>query len=234
MNKPGKQINWENHIMFFSKKRLFAIQLDDAPPGSKYFLKFFKRKSKSPKYENAISSDDLKKLINDIGIGKKINITRIDYDGQPDDQPVSVKIVDIRDDNFTGKIINVERSIKQAENDFIVYIKGGGGSVEFYFDDGDIIKVEEDIDRSVMEQRNVDEVKEILDALDLNEDIIVSYYDESEGGVINGTGILVDKDMETLDFKVKFTKINEIELGKPREIQLNLNKDKIVDLEVML
>ncbi|MFC2089081.1 hypothetical protein ACFLSX_05705, partial [Calditrichota bacterium] len=149
-------------------------------------------------------------------------------------KPITVKIVDIRNDNFTGKVINVERSIKQSENNSVVYVKGGGGAIEFYFDDGDIMSVEEDIDQVIMEQRNVEEVKEILDALDLNEDIILSYYDESEGGVMNGVGVLVDKNMETLDFKVKLSMINEIELGKPRELQLNLNKDKIVDLEVQI
>ena len=163
-----------------------------------------------------------------------VNITRITYDGTPEDQPVAVKIVDIRDEYFTGRVVNVERSIKQAENDSVIYVKGGGGAIDFYFNDGDIMTIEEDIDQEVIETRNVQEVKEILEALDLNEDIIVSYYDESEGGVINGVGVLVEKDMETLDFKVKFSAINEIELNKPREILLNLNNDKIVDLEVIL
>ena len=62
----------------------------------------------------------------------------------------------------------------------------------------------------------------------------MSYYDDSEGGVINGVGVLLEKDMETLDFKVKFSKINEIKLNTPREIILNLNNDKIVDLEIVL
>lgn len=220
--------------MFFLEKKLLENQLDDAPLGSKYFFKIFKRKEKKPKFDNAISAENLKKLINQIGVGKKVNITRMAYDGTPEDKPITVKIIDIRDDNFTGKVINVERSIKQSENSSVVYVKGGGGSIEFYFDDGDIISVEEDIDQTVMEQRNVDEIKEILDALDLNEDIIISYYDDSEGGVMNGVGKLLDKNMENLDFKVKLTKINEIELGKPQELQLNLNKNKIIDLEVQI
>ena len=135
---------------------------------------------------------------------------------------------------FGTIILPVERSIKQAENDSIIYVKGGGGAIDFYFDDGDIISIEVDIDQEVIETRNVQEVKEILGALDVNEDIIVSYYDESEGGVINGIGVLLEKDLDTLDFKVKFTMINEIELNEPREILLNLNNDKIVDLEVVL
>ena len=220
--------------MFFNENKQSFLNLDDAPISSRYFLKFFKKKSVAPKYENTIPSDKLKQIVNGIGRGQKVNITRITYDGTPEDKPVSVKIVDVREDYFTGRVVNVERSIKQAENDSVIYVKGGGGAIDFYYEDGDIISVEEDIDQEVIETRNVQEVKEILEALDVNEDIIVSYYDESEGGVINGIGVLMEKDMETMDFKVKFTKINEIELKAPREILLNLNNDKIVDLEVVL
>jgi hypothetical protein len=220
--------------MLFLEKRLPENQLDDAPLGSKYFFKLFKRKEKKPKFDNAISPEKLKKLIDQAGVGKKVNITRMTYDGTPEDKPIAIKIIDIRDDHFTGKVINVERSIKQSENNSIVYVKGGGGSIDFYFNDGDIMSVEEDIDQTVMEQRNVEEIKEILDALDLNEDIIISYYDDSEGGVMNGVGKLLEKNMESLDFKVELTKINEIEMGKPHELQLNLNKNKIIDLEVQI
>ena len=220
--------------MFFNENKQSFLNLDDAPISSRYFLKFFKKKAVAPKYENTIPSDKLKQIVNGIGRGQKVNITRITYDGTPEDKPVSVKIVDVREDYFTGRVVNVERSIKQAENDSVIYVKGGGGAIDFYYEDGDIISVEEDIDQEVIETRNVQEVKEILEALDVNEDIIVSYYDESEGGVINGIGVLMEKDKETMDFKVKFTKINEIELKAPREILLNLNNDKIVDLEVVL
>lgn len=220
--------------MIFRKHNHYLIQLDDAPLASRYFLKLFKKKSTTPKFENAIPEDKLKKIVNEIGKGQKVNITRIAYDGSPEDKPVSVKIVDIREEYFTGRVVNVERSIKQAENDSVVYLKGGGGAIDFYYSDGDIQSIEEDIDQEVIETRNVQEVKEILEVLDVNEDIIVSYYDESEGGVINGIGVLLEKNMDTLDFKVKFTMINEIALNSPREIMLNLNNDKIVDLEVVI
>lgn len=220
--------------MIFSNKQQFVVLLDDAPISSKYFLNLFKRKVKAPRFANALSAEDLKKQIEETGKGAKVNITRMTYDGTPEDKPITVVIVDIRSDHFTGKVVNVERSIKQAEDDHVVYVKGGGGSIDFYYEDGDIVTVEKDIDQSVMEQRNIEEIKEILDALDLNEDIIVSYYDDSEGGVINGVGVLTNKNMETMDFAVTFSMINEIELAKPREINLNLNKNKIVDLEVVL
>jgi hypothetical protein len=63
---------------------------------------------------------------------------------------------------------------------------------------------------------------------------MISYYDANEGGVINGTGKLISKNMDSLDFKVTLTVINEIELNQPREIALNLNNDNILDLEVMI
>ena len=220
--------------MFLEENKLNFLILDDAPISSRYFLKLFKKKSTTPKFENAIPPEKVKKMIKEIGKGQKVNITRITYDGTPEDKPVSVKIVDIREDHFTGRVVNVERSIKQAENDSIVYVKGGGGSIDFFYNDGDIQSIEEDIDQEVIETRNVQEVKEILEALDIDEDIIVSYYDESEGGVINGKGKLIEKDMDTMDFKIMFTMINEIDLNKPREILLNLNNDKIVDLEVVI
>ena len=88
--------------MFLDKNKPFFLNLDDAPLSSRYFLKFFKKKVTTPKYENTIPSDKLKKMISDIGKGQKVNITRVTYDGTPEDKPVSVKIVDIRDDYFTG------------------------------------------------------------------------------------------------------------------------------------
>jgi hypothetical protein len=201
-----------------------------------YFFKIFKSKAKAKIKirEGALLPEELKKLINEIGKNKKINITRLAYDGQPEDKPTTVKIIDIRGDHFTGKVINVERSIKQSEDDKLVYIKGGGGTIDFYYNDGDISSVEEDVDEKIIEQRNVDEIKEILDALDVNEDIIISYYDESEGGVINGIGVLLAKNMETLDFKIRLKIINEIELGQPREVSLNLTRNNILDLEVVI
>jgi hypothetical protein len=207
---------------------------DNDPFIKRYFFKIFKSKAKSKIREGSLSSEELKKIINEICKNKKINITRLAYDGQPEDKPTTVKIIDIRDDHFTGKVINVERSIKQSENEKLVYIKGGGGTIDFYYTDGDISAVVEDVDEKIIEQRNVEEIKEILDALDVNEDIIISYYDENEGGVINGVGVLCAKNMETLDFKINLKIINEIELSQAREVSLNLNKNNILDLEVVI
>lgn len=199
----------------------------------RYFLNLFKRKKQQQVREGALTSEQLKERVNQIGVGKKVNITRLTYDGTPEDNPVSVKITDIRGDHFSGKVINVERSIHESQDERIVYVKGGGGSIEFYFDEGDIMKIEEDVDESIITQRNVEEIKEILDALDVEEDIMISYYDKNEGGMISGVGVLKAKDMTTLDFKVVLKIINEIELEEEKEVDLNLDKDNILDLEVV-
>jgi hypothetical protein len=145
-----------------------------------------------------------------------------------------VKIVDIRDEYFTGIIINLERSIKQEMNNRLVYVKGGGGTVDFYYADGDIMSVEEDIDEVILVEKDPGELLQILDALDLNESILISYYDQEKGGVINGAGILTAKNIAAKTFKIELSLINDIELDQPKEIQLSLDKNKILDLEVVI
>jgi len=206
----------------------------DLPVMRAYFLNLFKSKRKKPTRPGALEADELKKRIIALGKGRKINITRLGYDGNPEDPAVAVKIIDIGNDHFTGKVINIERTISESQDEKLIYLKGGGGTIDFYFKDGDIMKVEEDIDEEIVKQRNVEEVKEILDALDLNEEINISYYDKSEGAVINGTGVLNDKNMETLDFQITLRLINDIEIKIPRKVNLNLNEDEILDLEVVL
>ncbi len=199
----------------------------------RFFLGLFKKKKKIELRPGALPPEKVKEIVKSIGKNKKVNIRRVDYDGTPEEKPISVRIIDIKEDYFTGMVINVERSIKQELDEKVVYIKGGGGTIDFYYDDGDIMSIEEDVDEVVIEQRNIDELVEILDALDLNEEILISYYDEEKGGVINGQGRLIDKNVETKDFEVEFTLINEIELDKPKREKLNLEKDKVLDIEVV-
>jgi len=198
----------------------------------RFFMKIFKSKAKVR--EGAIQPEEVKRKVIKIGKGKKVKITRMTYDGTTEDSPIEVKIIDIGNDHFTGKVINVERSISESQSEKMIFIKGGGGTIDFRFADGDILSVEEDIDEKIIEQRNVDEIREILDALDLKEEINISYYDKNEGGVINGVGTLDEKNMETLDFKVTLILINDIKLKKAKTVSLNLNNDKILDLEVVI
>jgi hypothetical protein len=208
--------------------------LYEEPLLRRYFLKLFKSKVQKAARKGAIPPEALKKLVISIGKGKKVNITRMAYDGTPEDPPFAIKIIDIGNDHFTGKFINVERSISESQSKKLIFLKGGGGTIDFQFNDGDILKIEEDIDEEIVEQRNVEEIREILDALDLNEDITISYYDKNEGGFINGVGVLTDKNMDTYDFTVVLKLINEIELDSPKEVSLNLDRDQILDLEVVL
>lgn len=210
-----------------------AFSIYDEPLIKRYFLKFFTTKRKKARGQ-AMSPAELKKLVISIGRGKKVDITRLAYDGTPEDPPVAVKIIDIGSDHFTGKFINVERSISESQSEKMIFVKGGGGTIDFRYEDGDILKIEEDIDEEIAEQRNVEEIKEILDALDLNEEINISYYDKNEGGFINGVGILQDKNVETFDFTVVLKLINEIALEQPREVSLNLDRDQILDLQVVI
>ena len=216
----------------------FSMALpDDLPIFRRYFLKLFKAKKDKAvvlRHPDAIPPDELKKRVIDLGRGKKIKITRLSYDGETEDLPVEVKIIDIGNDHFTGKVVNVDREVSESQDTKLIYLKGGGGTIDFYFADGDIMAVEEDIDEEVISERSVDELREILEALDLNESVTISYYDKYKGGIINGVGALTEKNMETLDFKVTLTMINDIKLRESEIVALNLEKDQIVDLEIVI
>ncbi|RMH60744.1 MAG: hypothetical protein D6677_13205 [Calditrichaeota bacterium] len=200
----------------------------------RYFLNFFKSKKKVDVRPGAMTPEELKARVEAIGKGKKVNITRVEYDGTPEDKPITVKIVDIRDEYFTGKVVNLERNIKEDLDEKLVFVKGGGGTIDFYFSDGDVKSVEEDIDEIILDEKNTDELLEILDALDLNESVLISYYDKNKGGVIYGSGILTEKNVETKTFKVQLKLINDIELDVPKEVELNLDTDTVLDLEVVI
>ncbi len=213
----------------------FSLNFPESGPlNRRYFLKLFQTKHRPVTRPGAIGAAELKRQIIAIGRGKKINITRADIDGTPEEMPIAVKIIDIGADHFTGKVVNVERSISESQSEKMIYARAGGGTIDFRFADGDILKVEVDIDEQIVRQRNIEEIKEILDALDIGEDINISYYDKNEGGFINGAGTLDEKDMETLDFKITLRLINEIDLNQPREVHLNLEKSEILDLEVVI
>ncbi|HED09985.1 MAG TPA: hypothetical protein ENJ10_04810 [Caldithrix abyssi] len=201
---------------------------------AKSFFNLFKSKKKVNIRPGAMTPEKLKEVIKEIGQGKKVNITRVEYDGTPENKPITVQIVDIRDEYFTGRVVNLERNIKEDLDDKLVFVKGGGGTIDFYFTDGDIKSVEEDVDEMILEPKDQGELLEILDALDLNESILISYYDRNKGGVINGSGKLIEKNLETKTFKVHLNLINDIELDIPKEIELNLDRDNILDLEVVI
>ena len=218
--KEGKS---GNHSLLFMEDRF-----------KRHFLKFFKSKSGAAVRPGAMTPEEVKKRVQEIGKNKKVNIRRVEFDGTPEEQPVSVQIIDIRDEYFTGKVVNIERSIKQDLDEKLIYVKGGGGTLDFYYADGDIMSIEEDIDEVVIHEMNEKELLEILDALDLDESILISYYDSEKGGVINGTGKLIEKNVGSHTFKVELNLINDIELEEPKVIEFNLDHDKVLDLEVVI
>lgn len=209
--------------------------MDEQPRMKRHFFKLFTTKRRRVELrEGVMTPEALKERVISIGRGKKVDITRMAYDGKPEEPPIVIKLIDIGGDHFTGKVINVDRSISESQDTQLIFLKGGGGTVDFRYDDGDIIRVDEDIDEEIVQQRNVEEVREILGALDIDEDINISYYDKNEGGVINGTGKLTDKNMESGDFKITLHLINDIEIKRDQEVSLNLERDEILDLEVVL
>jgi len=220
-----------------SEYHFSANMPDDQPLFRRYFFKFFKSKGaklSDSELPEAIPADELKRRVIELGKGKKVSITRLTYEGIPEDHPVAVKIIDIGNDHFTGKVVNVDREVSESQEKKLIFVKGGGGTIDFLFADGDILTIEEDIDEEIIEERSIEDVREILEALDVQEDITISYYDKDKGGVMNGLGILTEKNMETLDFKVALTMINEIKLNTQKEISLNLENDQILDLEVVI
>ncbi len=210
-----------------------ASEIFGASRLNRHFLGLFKKKKVRVR-PGALTPEELKTIVNQIGKNKKVNIVRVEYDGTPEDKPVAIKIADIQEDYFTGVIVNLERSIKQEMDQKLVFVKGGGGTIDFYFNEGDIKSVVEDIDESILEPKDPAELLEILDALDLDEAILLSFYDRDKGGVMNGSGKLVEKDVENKTFKVELNLINDIELDVPKTIQLDLDKDTVLDLEIVI
>jgi hypothetical protein len=220
-----------------SKNHFKTLWTDDSPLFKRYFLRLFKTKKEKAAVlakSGAIPPEELKKRVIALGRGRKISILRLTYDGTPEDHPVAIKIIDIGNDHFTGKIINVDREVSESQEKKLIFVKGGGGTIDFQFVDGDIISIEEDIDEEIVEEISIEEVRQVLEALDLNEDITISYYDKDKGGVINGVGQLTAKNMESLDFQVTLKIINDISLKEPRVVSLNLENDQILDLEVVI
>ncbi|MGD9897845.1 MAG: hypothetical protein AB7T22_01835 [Calditrichaceae bacterium] len=207
----------------------------DSDRNARFFIKIFKSKKHLKHRPGALPPDEVRKLVEKIGSNKKVNIRRVEYDGTPEESPITVQILDIRNEYFTGRVVNVERSIKQDMDNRLIYLKGGGGTIDFKYKDGDIMSIEEDLDELIIdEKKNVDELLQILDALDLNESILISYYDREKSGVINGMGKLISKDVEHKNFKVELTLINDIELDKVKVVSLDLETDSVLDLEVVI
>jgi hypothetical protein len=203
--------------------------LNDTPLSKRFFL-FGKKKSTVRK--GAMTQDQVEKKIREFGVGKKVIVSRVDYEGRVSDE-TPIIITTIQSDHFAGKVVNVDRAIMEQQDSNAVYVKGGGGSIEFYYEDGDVASIEEDIDNEIIESMDNAEIREILDALEVGDEILLSYYDTNTGGIINGMGALDSKDLASDVFSAKLHTINEIKQSNDKIVELNLQKNKIVALQII-
>ncbi len=182
----------------------------------------------------ALPPEKVREIIEQFGVGKVVEILRVGFDGTLDDIPIVVEIIDITPEGFTGKIVNVERKLIEESTSTVVFAKHGGGTIEFRYDDGDIAEIKEGEDTSILEQsRDVNALKEILMALEPNDPILVAYYDSQHRGTVNVEGRLLEKSEDGSSFKMVIEKVNRIELEKKREKTFNIDKDLVIDIEMV-
>ncbi|GAB4379093.1 MAG: hypothetical protein Kow0042_28140 [Calditrichia bacterium] len=181
-----------------------------------------------------MSPEAVKQTIQEIGVGKQIEILRIGFDGEIDDMPIIVEILDISESGFTGKIVNVERQMIESTTDKLVYAKKGGGIIEFFYTDGDIKEITVSKDAELLEaERDVEALREILSALEKGDHVIVAYYDSKQRGTLNAEGTIADKNDDGNTFTLKIERINRIELGRKEEKVFNIEKDLVIDIEIV-
>ncbi len=213
------------------KKQNISPRLEGGFLRKKYFWNIF-RKKKTEIRKGAMSPEKVKKTINEIGANKIIEITRIGYDGEIDDMPLMAKIIDISDDYFTVVVINPERSMIEDSTSQTVYAKKGGGRIEFNYDDGDIYSLEVSKDEEELkEAKDIEMLKEMVIAMDKDDPVLVCYWDAERRGVINVQGIFMDKSDDNKSFLIHLTSVNNIELEEKRDLNFNLDKDLVIDIQ---
>lgn len=182
----------------------------------------------------AMQPEELKRRVQEIGIGKQVEIMRIGYDGSIDDIPILVEIIDISDYAFSARIINLERQMIESAAQRIIYAKKGGGVIEFYFNDGDIKEINISKDEELIEkERDISSLKEILTALDKGDQVIVAYFDDKQKGTINTEGVITHKDENNESFTLTIEKINKIDLEKKIDRKFDINQDLVIDIEIV-
>ncbi|KPK29020.1 MAG: hypothetical protein AMJ61_00635 [Desulfobacterales bacterium SG8_35_2] len=214
-----------------------AFKMQESHIFMRFFFWPFKRKTKSRikgLRQGAMEPDSLKRQINEYGIGSVVEIYRIGFDGNVDDMPTIVQINDISDTGFSGKIVNVERSMIEERTDKVVFARRGGGFVEFNFKDGDIKEVNLNSDAEIIsESRNIEGLKEIMAALEIGDKLLIAYFDPKQHGNVNAEGTLVSKSIDNNRFTIKIEKINKIELEKKIDKEFNIEEDLVIDLEII-
>ncbi len=203
---------------------------------TRHFWWLFKKKGKKKVQirPGAMPPEEVKKRISEIGVGKQVEIIRVGFDGEIDDMPLIVEILYIGNEGFTGKIVNLERELIESATEKLVYAKKGGGIIDFRYDDGDIKEINVSQDQELLEQeRNVDSLREIVTALDVGDTVLVAYYDAKNQGTVNAEGKLLEKDSDGNQFKMLIEKVNKIELEKKLEKTFDIEKDIVIDIEMV-
>ncbi|RMG63106.1 MAG: hypothetical protein D6715_11635 [Calditrichaeota bacterium] len=206
-------------------------------PRSRYFWWPFGKKKKGAKVAlrpGALPPEKVKQIVKSIGVGKTVEILRIGYDGTIDDIPLLVKITDINEEGFSGRIVNVERELIEQATEKLVFAKRGGGFIEFRYDDGDIKEITESKEETILEEsRDVAALKEILEALEIGDRVLVAYYDEERQGTVNVEGTLLAKDPGGTQFTLLIEQVEKVELEKKIEREFDIEKDLVVDIEIV-
>lgn len=207
-----------------------------SPYYKKHFFNLFRGKG-SGSVEvrpGAITPEEVKRAVQRIGYGKIVEILRIGYDGVVDDMPMIVELTHITREGFSGKIVNVERRIIEGSSQSMVYAKRGGGVVEFLYSDGDIKEIKESRDADELsDAREVTMIMELLMALEINDRILVAYYDEKHRGTVNVEGMLLSKSSGHRIFKMVIEKINGVELERKIERQFDIENDLVIDISLI-
>ncbi|RMI20795.1 MAG: hypothetical protein D6681_02090 [Calditrichaeota bacterium] len=209
---------------------------EEGPYLRRHFLKLFRRKSGTVHLRpGAMPPEAVRRAVQQFGVGKVVEILRIGYDGTVDDIPIIVEIIDIGKEGFTGKVINVEREIIEGHSHkTLVYARRGGGVIEFRYDDGDIKEIlESRDDEELAEARDVAALTEVLSALEVDDPVLVAYYDRKHRGTVNVEGRILSKEADGTTFTLRIEKINNIELEKKIEQRFNIERDLVIDISLV-
>lgn len=205
----------------------------DLPRGRRAFFGFFKRRKAAPVdlRPGAMTPEALKAEVNRLATGTMVEIQRIGYDGTVDDVPILVELLDIGKDGFSGRIVNVERKMIEANTTTRVYAKQGGGVIHFAWTDGDIKEIIENNDADMLaESRDTAALREVIGALDIDDRVLVAYYDAKHRGTVNVEGLMTGKGDDPNTFSMVLDKINNIELDNKVEKTFHVERDLVIDV----
>jgi hypothetical protein len=201
-----------------------------------HFFRFFSRKGGDiPTVRpGAMLPGEVKRAVEQIGEGNIVEILRIGYDGSVDDMPMLVEITRVFREGFSGKIVNVERQMIEESSRQMIYARRGGGIIDFLYSDGDIKEIKENRDADELsEWRDKSEIKDLLAALEIEDRILVAYYDKKHRGTVNVEGVLLSRSMGNKIFKIVIEKINGVELENKIEKQFDIDNDLVIDISLV-